>query len=168
MLPKKNIKSRSLHMPTIHFRALPLLAAVLLSAGEGRAPQWNLPPDATEATQLMYLGKTDQAIVLAHHLEPARPEHPLGYLIEADVLWWKIYCKLLERKFNTIDSWSRQRAPDPDDAAYLALADKVTHLSQVGIAKSDSAEMELYSGLGFGSRARLPALGSEKIATPLG
>ncbi len=152
-------------MPTIYFRALLCLATVFLCASEGRTSQLNLPPEATEAIQLMYLGKTDQAIVLAHHLEAARPEHPLGYLIEADVLWWKIYCKLLERKYNTIDSWSRQRAPDPDDAAYLALADKVTHLAQTTIAKSDSAEMELYAGLGFASRARLTGLRYEKIAT---
>ena len=165
MLPSKNIKSRSLRIPTIYFRALLCLATVFLCASEGRASQLNLPPEATEAIQLMYLGKTDQAIVLAHHLEAARPEHPLGYLIEADVLWWKIYCKLLERKFNTIDSWSRQRAPDPDDAAYLALADKVTHLAQTTIAKSDSAEMELYAGLGYASRARLTGLRYEKIAT---
>src|SRR5258708_27078313 len=85
--------------------------------------------------------------------------------MEADVLWWKIYCTLLKRKYNTMDSWSRQRAPDPDDAAYLALADKVTHLAQVGIAKSDSAEMELYGGLGYASRARLTGLRSEKMAT---
>jgi hypothetical protein len=165
MLPRKNIKSRSLRIPTIYFRALLCLATVLLSASEGRASQLNLPPEATEAIQLMYLGKTDQAIAIAHRLETARPEHPLGYLIEADVLWWEIYCKLLERKYNTIDSWSRQRAPDPDDAAYLALADKVTHLAQVGIAKSDSAEMELYAGLGYASRARLTGLRYEKIAT---
>jgi len=162
MLPSKN---RSLRIPTIYFRALLCLATVFLCASEGRTSQLNLPPEATEAIQLMYLGKTDQAIVLAHHLEAARPEHPLGYLIEADVLWWEIYCKLLERKYNTIDSWSRQRAPDPDDAAYLALADKVTHLAQTTIAKSDSAEMELYAGLGFASRARLTGLRYEKIAT---
>jgi hypothetical protein len=165
MSVSKNIKSRSLRSPTIYFRALLCLATVLLFSSEGRASQLNLPPEATEAIRLMYSGKTDQAIALAHHLEAARPEHPLGYLIEADVLWWKIYCKLLERKFNTIDSWSRQRAPDPDDAPYLALADKVTHLAQIGIAKSDSAEMELYAGLGYASRARLTGLHYEKMAT---
>jgi hypothetical protein len=154
-----------LRFPTIHFRAFLFLVTALLSGGESRASQLNLPPEATEAIRLMYSGKTEQAIAMAHDLEVARPEHPLGYLIEADVLWWKIYCKLLERKYNTIDSWSRQRAPDPDDDAYLALADKVTHLAEAGIAKSDSAEMELYAGLGYASRARLTGLRYEKMAT---
>jgi hypothetical protein len=165
MLPKRNIKSRFLRTPAIYFRALVLLAAVLLFAGAGRASQLNLPPEATQAIRLMYLGKTGEAIALARQLEAARPEHPLGYLIEADVLWWRIYCSLLERKYNTIDSWSRQRAPGPDDAVYLALADKVTRLAEAGLAKSDSAEMELYAGLGYASRARLTGLRYEKLAT---
>ena len=113
----------------------------------------------------MYSGNSDQAIVLARNLEAAGPEHPLGYLIEADVLWWKIYCKWLERKYNTIDAWSHQRAPEPDDDAYLALADKVTRLAEAGIAKKDTAEMELYAGLGYASRARLLGLRYEKTAT---
>ena len=148
-----------------HFRVLFLLATVSLAPIGGRASQLNVPPQATEAIQLMYSGNSDQAIVLARNLEAAGPEHPLGYLIEADVLWWKIYCKWLERKYNTIDSWSHQRAPEPDDDAYLALADKVTQLAAAGIAKKDTAEMELYAGLGYASRARLLGLRYEKTAT---
>ena len=148
-----------------HFRVLFLLATVFLAPIGGRASQLNVPPQATEAIQLMYSGNSDQAIVLARNLEAAGPEHPLGYLIEADVLWWKIYCKWLERKYNTIDSWSHQRAPEPDDDAYLALADKVTQLAAAGIAKKDTAEMELYAGLGYASRARLLGLRYEKTAT---
>ena len=148
-----------------HFRVLFLLATVFLAPIGGRASQLNVPPQATEAIQLMYSGNSDQAIVLARNLEAAGPEHPLGYLIEADVLWWKIYCKWLERKYNTVDSWSHQRAPEPDDDAYLALADKVTQLAAAGIAKKDTAEMELYAGLGYASRARLLGLRYEKTPT---
>ena len=55
---------------------------------------------------LMYSGKTDQAIALARTIEAARPGHPLGYLIEADVLWWRLDCRWSERKYSTIDAWS--------------------------------------------------------------
>src|SRR6266566_6107140 len=144
---------------------LVFLAAILLAPTGGRASQINVPPQATEAIRLMYSGKPDRAILLARNLEASRPEHPLGYLIEADVLWWEIYCKWLERKYNTIDAWSHARRPEPEDDAYLALADKVTRLAQTTIAKSDSAEMELYAGLGYASRARLTGLRYEKIAT---
>ena len=154
-----------MRIPTIHFRPLLLLAAAFVFPPRTRASQLNLPSKAGEAIRLMYSGKTDQAVELARDLQASRPEHPLGYLIEADVLWWEIYCRQLERKYNTIDSWSRQRAPEPDDNAYLGLADKVTRLAEESIARSDSAEMELYAGLGQASRARLLGLRYEKLAT---
>jgi hypothetical protein len=127
-----------------------------------RASELEIPADAKQAIDLMYQGKMDQAIALARKLEAARPEHPLGYLIEADILWWNIYCKWSERKYNTIDAWSHTRPADADDNAELALADKVSRLAEAGIAKSDTAEMELYAGLGYASRARLLGLRYEK------
>jgi hypothetical protein len=130
---------------------------------KARASELNLPPEAKEAIDRMYLGEPARAIALAHKLEEARPDHPLGYLIEADVLWWNIYCKWSERKYNTIDAWSHPRPADDDDDADLALADKVARLAEADIAKSDTAEMELYAGLGYASRARLLGLRYEKM-----
>jgi hypothetical protein len=111
----------------------------------------------------MYSGKSEEAVALARKLEAARPDHPLGYLIEADILWWNIYCKWSERKYNTIDAWSHPRPADDDDKAELSLADKVAHLAEAAIAQLDTAEMELYAGLGYASRARLLALRFEKM-----
>jgi len=147
-------------------RALFCLAAAACAsffACQARASELDIPPDAKEAINLMYLGKPERAVALAHKLEAARPEHPLGYLIEADVLWWNIYCKWSERKYNTIDAWSHTRPADTDDDADLALADKVTRLAEEAIAQSDTAEMELYAGLGYASRARLLGLRYQKM-----
>lgn len=152
-------------IPNRYFRVLFCLviaASASFFSGQARASELDIPPDATKAIDLMYLGKPDRAIALAHKLEAARPNHPLGYLIEADVLWWNIYCKWSERKYNTIDAWSHGRPADADDDAALALTDKVTRLAEAGIAKSDTAEMELYAGLGYASRARLLGLRYEK------
>ena len=146
-----------------HFRVLLCLASAAFASGQARASELNIPPKAREVIDLMYSGRTDQAIAVAHQIEADRPDHPLGYLIEADVLWWKIYCRWLERKYNTIDSWSHTRPADAEDDAELALADKVTSLAEASIAKSDTAEMELYAGLGYASRARLLGLRYEKI-----
>jgi hypothetical protein len=141
----------------------PAIAAFALNFSiEARASELDIPPEAKEAINLMYLGKTEQAVALARKLEAARPDHPLGYLIEADVIWWNIYCKWTERKYNTIDAWSHTRPADADDGAELALADKVTRLAEAGIAKFDTAEMELYAGLGYASRARVLGLRFEK------
>jgi tetratricopeptide (TPR) repeat protein len=153
-------------LPSRYFRALICLAIgafAFFPSSEARASELDVPPDAKEAIDLMYKGKTEEAVALAHKIEAARPDHPLGYLIEADVLWWNIYCKWSERKYNTIDAWSHTRPADDDDAADLALADKVAQLAEAGIAKSDTAEMELYAGLGYASRARLLGLRYEKM-----
>src|SRR5258708_17757960 len=147
---------------SLHFRLMLCLTTAAFAASGARASQLNIPPEASEAIHLMYSGKPEAAVTLARKLETARPDHPLGYLIEADILWWKIYCKWSERKYNTIDAWSHPRPADSDDAADLALADKVTRLAEASIAKSDTAEMELYTGVGYASRARLLGLRYEK------
>lgn len=150
-------------------RSLRLLCCLAVAAcasffqTEARGSELDIPPDVKQAINLMYLGKSVEAIALAHKLEAARPDHPLGYLIEADILWWNIYCKWSERKYNTIDAWSHTRPADADDNAELALADKVSHLAEAAIAGHDTAEMELYAGLGYASRARLLALRFEKM-----
>jgi len=146
-------------------RILICFTAALLTCGAARAVQLDVAPQANEAIRLMYSGKSESAIALAHKLEQARPEHPLGYLVEVDILWWKMYCKWMERRYNTVDAWSQQRPAQPDDTASLALVDKLIRLSEAGIAKSDTAEMELYAGLGYASRARLLGLRYEKLAT---
>ncbi len=149
--------------PGLPFRVVLCLAIAGFAAGEARGAQLNVPPDAKQAIHLMYLGKTDQAIALARKLEADRPDYPLGYLVEADILWWKIYCKWSERKYNTIDAWSHTRPADSDDDAELALADKATRLAEASIAKSDTAEMELYAGLGYAARARVLGLRYQKM-----
>jgi hypothetical protein len=139
-----------------------IVASPTLCPPAARASGLDIPDDAKQAIDLMYGGKPDEAVALARKLETARPDYPLGYLIEADVLWWNIYCKWSERKYNTIDAWSHTRPADADDNAELALADKVSKLAEDSIAKSDTAEMELYAGLGYASRARLLGLRYQK------
>jgi len=117
-----------LRIRTEYFRliiCLALAACALSPAVPARASELNLPTDAVEAIQLIYVGKLEDAFRLARKIEAARPEHPLGYLVEADILWWRIYCKWSSREYNTIDAWSHTRPTDEDDVKDLALADKV-------------------------------------------
>jgi len=113
----------------------------------------------------MYSGRADESIAWARTVQLAHPAHPLGYLLEADALWWRIYCMSAERRYNTIDAWSQPRPPDPAHDAYLALADTVIRLAEASIAKSDTAEMQLYAGMGYALRARLLGLRYEKLGT---
>jgi hypothetical protein len=157
---KKNIRNSA----AVRFGFCLLIAAFAsFLPRDARAAGLDIPADAKQAIELMYDGRTQEAVALAHKVEAARPDHPLGYLIEADILWWNIYCKWSERKYNTIDAWSHTRPADADDDAELALADKVSKLAEAGLANSDTAEMELYAGLGYASRARLLGLRYEKM-----
>jgi hypothetical protein len=137
------------------------MVALLVPAAQ--ASQLNLPPDATEGMKLMYSGQPVRAHELFRKVQADRPEHPLGYLLEAEAVWWKLYCSSLEWKFNTLDAWSHPRAPEDD--RYLALADKAARLAESDIAKADTAEMELYAGMGYLLRARLVGLRNEKSPT---
>src|SRR5580692_1682664 len=164
--PRKNTRNRRMLIPNRYlgvFFCLLIAVGGSFFPGQVRASELDIPPDAKQAIRLAYSGKPEEALALAHKLETERPEHPLGYLIEADLLWWNIYCKRSERKYNTIDAWGRPRPADADDNAELALSDKVARLAEAGIAKSDTAEMELYAGLGYASRARLLGLRFEKM-----
>jgi hypothetical protein len=140
-----------------------LCVMVALLVPAARASQLNLPPEALEGVKLMYAGQSDRAQELFRKLQADRPEHPLGYLLEAEALWWKLYCSSLEWKFNTLDAWSHTRTHEDD--TYLALADKAARLAKSAIAKSDTAEMELYAGMGYLLRARLVGLRNEKSPT---
>jgi hypothetical protein len=83
--------------------------------------------------------------------------------MEADALWWQIYCQACEIKWNMIDAWKRPRLATDD--AYLALADKARNLAEAQIARGDSAEMELYAGLAWLLRARLLGLLDDRRGT---
>jgi predicted Zn-dependent protease len=152
-------------VPKSLLHVIPVLFTVLLALApsSARASQLNLPPQATDGMRLMYSGQTKEAIAMFRQLEAERPGHPLGYLLEAEALWWNIYCESLERKYNTLDAWTTRRGPE--DAAYLALADKAARLAESAIARQDTAEMELYAGMGYMLRARLVGLRNEKRAT---
>jgi tetratricopeptide (TPR) repeat protein len=127
-----------------------------------RAGSLTLPPEATQALALMYAGDPDGAIVIAQKLQVSQPDHPLGFILEAEADWWKTFCASSEIKYGMVDAWKRARKPE--DEAYLALADKAIDLAQAQIAKSETAEMHLYVGAAYALKARLFGLRGEHRA----
>ena len=142
---------------------LGLVLAALLWPAAAPAAGLNLPPAATEGLDLLYAGQPDKALDLFRGITAAQPDHPLGYLLEAEARWWQIYCETCAIKWNMIDAWPQPRRAADD--SYLDLSSAVTRLAEARIAKGDSAEMELYAGLGWMQRARLLALRNERLAT---
>jgi tetratricopeptide (TPR) repeat protein len=118
-----------------------------------------IPPEAQQALTKIYEGDAGAAIPSARALEQAQPEHPLGFALEAEALWWNRYCVALELKYGIIEAWKRSK--DPDDDAYLKLTDHVVQLAQAQLAKEDTAEMHVYAGMGWALKARLYGLRGE-------
>ena len=119
----------------------------------------NLPPEALRAMDKMYGGDPDGAIVILRALQQSQPDNPLPFLLEGEAQWWNIYCANSDVKFGMVEAWKRGRKPE--DESYFVLADKVIDLAQAQIAKSDTAEMHLYSGMGYALKVRLYVIRGE-------
>jgi hypothetical protein len=154
---------RSDRAETLAAVGLVVLLGACMWPAPARAAGLNLPPGAERGLQLLYSGQPEAALVEFRQIQAAQPEHPLGYLLEAEQRWWQIYCESLEIKWNMVDAWERPKLPA--DNAYLALVDKAASLAEASIARKDSAEMHFYDGLAYALRARLLGLRVERRAT---
>lgn len=126
----------------------------------GRAAGIALSPEASQALDQIYRGDNEAAVATARGIEQTQPDSPVGYLLEAEAQWWKMYCAACEIKWGMLDAWKRGKKPE--DAAYLALADHAIQLARAQIAKSDTAEMHVYLAIGFALKARLYGLRDQK------
>ena len=119
----------------------------------------SLPPEARQAMDLMYSGDPDAAIPIARGVQKDQPNHPLGYLLEAEALWWKRFCVSCEIRYGMVDAWKRGK--DPGDDAYLLVAGREIEAAEALLARSDTAELHVYAGLGYALRARVYGLRGE-------
>ena len=140
-----------------------ILCAAFSHASPAQAGGLQLSPEAQRGLDLLYAGQTVKSIAEFQKIEMAQPDSPVGYLGEAEARGWQIYCEACEIKWNMIDAW--RRPSRDDDAIYLNLTDKTIHLAEARIAQGDSAEMELWAGMGWLLRARLLGLRDERRAT---
>ena len=145
----------------LRFAPVALVLAILSAVAvvPARAAKLNVPPDAQAALDAIYEGDAQQAVVLARAIEQARPQDPIGYLIEGEALWWQRYCEACEIKWGLIESWKHEK--ERDDEAYFALADKAIELAGAQLAQSETAEMHFYIGMGYALKVRVHGLRGE-------
>jgi tetratricopeptide (TPR) repeat protein len=125
-------------------------------AAPARAAKLPLPPDTSAIVDKIYSFQLNEAIEDARRMQQERPEHPLGYLLEAEALWWKIWCTSAEFKYGMSDA--RHRAKLEADQHYFDLAAKVSKLAEAQLKQHATAEMEFYAGMGDALAARLYGL----------
>jgi len=146
------------------FRGFALVAAVLLLLSHpANAAKLDVPPAAQAVLEQIYSGDLTSAVKGAHQLEQERPDHPLGYLLEAEALWWRIWCTSAEFKYGM--TYPRRRAKLAADQHYFDLAVKVSALATAQIASTETAESHFYAGMGDAIAARLYGLRGENRAT---
>lgn len=127
------------------------------------AQSLGVPTEATEGLRLLYSGETEAAIALFRELQREQPEHPLGYLLEANAEWWKLYCVACDIKWNMIDGWRKPKRDECTD--FLRLTEKSIELAEQQLERSETAAMRLYAGMGHALEARLHAMREERRAT---
>jgi hypothetical protein len=124
-----------------------------------------LPPDvlkeAHEALDRNFHADPDAAVSIARGIESRMPEHPIGYLLEAETVWWQLYCRACGIRYNLIDAWSRAKLKE--DEAFFALASRTIHIAETQIGRQESAAMHAFAGMGYGLKARLHGVRGENL-----
>jgi tetratricopeptide (TPR) repeat protein len=124
-----------------------------------RASGITLPSETPAILDKIYSFDLDEAAQAANRMQQQRPNHPLGYLLEGEALWWRIWCTSAEFKYGMSDA--RRRPKLQADQHYLELTTKALSLAEAQLKQGESAEMQFYAGMAEASSARLYALRAE-------
>jgi tetratricopeptide (TPR) repeat protein len=144
----------------------PLLRGTLLgflfvafAATTAVASGLSVPPEVPGILDKIYAFDLDGAVQAAKQFQSERPKDPLGYLLEGEALWWRIWCSSAEFKYGMSDAHRHPKAES--DLHYLDLAATASSLAEAQIKQADSAEMQFYAGMADGAAARLYGLRGE-------
>jgi len=160
MPPIRSSRLMRLLRSSILFAAVAAFACCPVPA---RAAGISLSPQASAALDKIYSFDLEGAVQDAQRLQRDKPDHPLGYLLEGEALWWKTWCLSADYKWGMIDA--RRRQKQPEDKHYFELAAKAYEAARAQIERGDSAEMEFYAAMGDALAARLYGLRGENRAT---
>src|SRR5260370_10494969 len=144
--------------------AVLVLCATEFLAAEARAAKLSPPPAAYAVVEEIYSGDAESAIDNARRMQQEQTEHPLGYLLEAEALWWRIWCTSADFKWGMTDAHRRPKLAA--DQHFFDLAAKVSRLAEVQLKKQETPEMQFYAGMGYAMAARLYDLTGETPNTP--
>jgi tetratricopeptide (TPR) repeat protein len=145
-------------MPTLHRAALIFLLLSSFAAPAGFA-KLTLPPETPAVLDKIYSFDITEAVEAAKRMEQEHPDHPLGYLLEAEALWWRIWCASAEFKYGMTDA--RRRAKYGVDQHYFESAAKASSLAEAQTQQHETAGMQFYAGMADAAAARLYALRGE-------
>ncbi|HXX56198.1 MAG TPA: hypothetical protein VEJ17_00220 [Candidatus Nitrosotalea sp.] len=142
-----------------------VLLAILSPWGTNAEPAGKLilPASTPSILNHIYAGRPDLALPEIRQLEAQAPENPLGYLLEAEVDWWKIWCTSAEFKYGM--TMARHHDKVPGDQHYFELTNKAYNLAEAELHQQNTGEMHLYAAMADALAARLAAMRSEYRAS---
>src|SRR6266850_8264162 len=143
-------------IPTFRHAALVSLFLSSSFAAPAGFAKLTLPPETPAVLDKIYAFDITEAVEAAKRMEQEHPDHPLGYLLEGEVLWWRIWCASAEFKYGMTDA--RRRAKYAADQHYFELAAKASSLAEARNKQRETAEMQFYAGMADAAAARLYAL----------
>jgi tetratricopeptide (TPR) repeat protein len=147
-----------LSRPTFRFAALSTFLLFTFAAPPCFA-KLTLPAETPAVLGKIYSFDLSGAVEAAKRMEQEHPDHPLGYLLESEALWWRIWCASAEFKYGMTDA--RRRPKSGADRRYLELAAKVSSLAEAQTKQHESAELQFYAGMADAAAARFYALRGE-------
>lgn len=151
-------------------KTLSVVIVFALSVPASRAtprPQTSEPEQVKLAQQgldLLMNGDPDAAVKVFLKIQTDDPDSALGYLMEADGLWWKIYFatgNLIDPDVFVVPSGSST----PYDSQFNKLVDEAIAKARANRkAHRDVARNYLYEGMAYGLRGRLASMRQSNLA----
>jgi len=139
--------------------------AVTLTYGAGKPEQPGNQQIAVRGMNRLMDGDFDAATEAFRQIQKSDPDSPLGYVLEADESWWKIY--LTEGDLVDPDVFeARTEAVTPYDSDFARADQLAINKAEARIkAHQDEALNYFYEGMAYGLRAQLEALRDHALAT---
>jgi len=143
------------------------LLAATTAARAAPLPQTSEPEQIKVAQQgldLLMNGDPDAAIKVFRKIQADDTDSALGYLMEADALWWRIYFatgNLIDPDVFVVPSNSKS----PFDSQFNKLVDRAIAKARANrTAHRDVARDDLYEGMAYGLRGRLASMRQSNLA----
>jgi tetratricopeptide (TPR) repeat protein len=150
----------------------PILVALLWLATAGNHAAWAQSAPTDEALRapartglaLLMDGNLEESIAVFREIQKADPQSPLGEMLEANALWWRIFYSTA----NLVDPdvFITPQSSTPHDAQFENLLNAAIAKSEARIkAEQEVPRSHLYAGMAYGLRGRLVALRNKGLPT---
>jgi tetratricopeptide (TPR) repeat protein len=121
--------------------------------------------DAVRGVDMMMDGDLDGAAEVFQKIEQRVPDSPLGFVLEADATWWKIYFVSANLIDPDVFDVANMEAT-PYDSHFQDLDNVAIHKAEARIhMRKDLARSYLYEGFAYALRARLDGLHDRDLPT---